>query len=181
MPIQYINDEGGKPAFVVIPYAEFLRGDSRVVRESEASSSDSLLDTDGWFVRLPHGGPGARIDLRQFVDAWQRRGTIWMLAINKRRQAYEKFTGDALNGLDAIIRRCFLPKDSPYQNTMQATTAVVDALVETGIFSRTVESMPGYYRPVQCIRINEERAAEFLRDHGGPEVPLDIHHFVLPV
>jgi hypothetical protein len=40
--------------------------------------------------------------------------------------------------------------------------------------------MPGYYRPVQCIRINEEKAAEFLQQHGGPDDPLDIHRFVLP-
>ncbi|KVG31421.1 hypothetical protein [Burkholderia diffusa] len=180
MPLQYINGADGKPAFVVIPYAEYSRIDSPVVAESEASASDSLLSADGLFIRLPHGGPDAKIDLRQFIDAWARRGTISVLAINKRRQAYEKFEGEALNGLDAILRRCFLPKDSPYQNTMQATTAVVDALVETGVFSRSLESMPGYYRPVQCIRINEEKAAEFLQKHGKPNDPLDIHRFVLP-
>lgn len=180
MPLQYINGADGKPAFVVIPYAEFSRGDSPVVAEGEASASDSLLSDDGLFIRLPHGGPDAKIDLLQFIDAWARRGTISVLAINKRRQAYEKFEGEALNGLDAILRRCFLPKDSPYKNTMQATTAVVDALVETGVFSRSLESMLGYYRPVQCIRINEEKAAEFLQKHGKPNAPLDIHRFVLP-
>ena len=102
------------------------------------------------------------------------------LAINKRRQAYDKFEGEAVNGLDAILRRCFLPENSPYKNTMQATTAVVDALVETGIFSRSIEAMTGYYRPVQCIRIDEERAKAFLQKHGRPENPLDLHHFMLP-
>jgi hypothetical protein len=180
MPLQYINGADGKPAFVVIPYAEFLHGGSSVVAESEAPASNSLLSSDGLFIRLPHGGPDAKIDLLRFIDAWARRGTISVLAINKRRQAYAKFEGEALNGLDAILRRCFLPKDSPYQNTMQATTAVVDALVETGIFSQSLESMPGYYRPVQCLRINEEKAREFLKMHGKPNNPIDIHRFVLP-
>ncbi len=180
MPFQYINDADGKPVFVVIPYAELSRGDSPAVAESNAGASDSLLSDDGLFIRLPHGGPNARVDLLQFIDAWARRGTISVLAINKRRQTYEEFEGEARNGLDAILRRCFLPKDSPYKNTMQATTAVVDALIETGVFSRSIESMPGYYRPVQCIRLNEEKAAEFLQKHGKPNAPLDIQRFVLP-
>ena len=96
------------------------------------------------------------------------------------REFYDKFEGEAVNGLDAILRRCFLPENSPYKNTMQATTAVVDALVETGIFSRSIEAMTGYYRPVQCIRIDEERAKAFLQKHGRPENPLDLHHFMLP-
>ncbi|PAJ82857.1 hypothetical protein [Burkholderia ubonensis] len=180
MPLQYINGADGKPAFVVIPYDEFSHCDTTVVATSEASTSDSLLSADGLFIRLPHGGPGAQIDLRQFIDAWVRRGTIWVMAVNKRRQAYDKFLGDGRNGLDAILRRCFLPKDSPYKNTMQATTAVVDALGETGVFSRSIEPIPGYYRPVQAIRINDEKAMEFLQKHGKPENPLYIHEFVLP-
>jgi hypothetical protein len=180
MAIQYINGADGMPAFVVIPYAEFSRSDSPVVAEGVASTSNSLLSNDGLFIRLPHGGPDVKIDLRKFIDAWTRRGTISVLAITQRRQAYDTFEGEALNGLDAILRRCFLPKDSPYKNTMQATKAVVDALVETGVFLRSTESMPGYYRPVQCIRINEEKALEFLALHGKPNRPLDIHHFMLP-
>ena len=178
---QYINGADGQPAFVVIPYAEFSRDQSQVEAKShEEFASDSLLSADGLFVRLPHGGPDARMDLRQFIDAWVRRGTISVLAIYKKQQAYEKFKNEAQNGLDAILRRCFLPKDSPYINTMQATTAVVDALVETGVFSQSLESMPGFYRPVQCIRINDEKAVEFLHTHGKPTHPLDIHRFVLP-
>ncbi|MBV7538325.1 hypothetical protein KW842_21350 [Duganella sp. sic0402] len=177
---QFINDIEGKPAFVVIPYAEYLRSHAGTVGEPDVSASDSMLSVDGRFIRLPHGGQGAQIDLVRFVDAWMRRGTISVLAINKRRQAYENFEGDALNGLDAIVRRCFLPTDSPYKNTMQATTAVVDAFVESGLFSRSVEQMNGYYRPVQCIRLNERNAADFLQKHGRPNDPLDVHQFVLP-
>lgn len=180
MPLQYINGADGKPAFVVIPYAEFSHGDSPAECEASTSHSHSLLSANGLFIRLPHGGPDAQIDLLQFIDAWMRRGTLSMLAVNKRYQAYEKFEGEALNGLDAILRRCFLPKDSPYHNTMQASTAVVDAFVETGVFSRNLESMPGYYRPVQCIRINVEMAEHFLEKHGKPNNSLDIHRFLLP-
>ncbi|SHN36884.1 hypothetical protein SAMN05192549_108235 [Duganella sacchari] len=179
MPVQFINDAEGRPLFVVIPYAEYARS-SLSTTECEIAASPSLLSPDGLFIQLPHGGPGAQIDLRQFVDAWTRRGTISVLAVSKRRQTYASFEGEARNGLDAIVRRCFLPDDSPYKNTMQATTAVVDAFVETGIFSLSIESMPGYYRPVQCIRINEENAVAFLQQHGRPTHPLDVHDFVLP-
>lgn len=178
MPFQYINGANGKLEFVVIPYAEYLCDSSPAVAEREASASDSQLSADGLFIRLLHGGPDAKIDLRQFIDAWVQRGTISVLAISKRRQAYGKFEGEVLNGLDAILRRCFLPKNSPYQNTMQATTAMVDALVETGVFSRSLEPMPGYYRPVQCIRIDEERALAFLRKYGEPDEPL--RDFLVP-
>lgn len=181
MSRQYIYGADGKPAFVVIPFDEYSRGDIAAVERPEASTSEPLLSPDGRFIRLPQGGLNAQIDLVQFIDAWMRRGTISMisvLAIGKRRLAYANFEGAALNGLDAILRRCFLPVASPYQNTMQATTAVVDALVETGVFERSVEPMDGYYRPVQCIRIKEDRAEAFLQKHGKPKQPLPLDRFM---
>jgi len=181
MSHQYIYGADGEPAFVVIPYAEYLLSNGCSVTESQEIVTNSLLTADGLFVRLPYGGPGASIDLVQFIDAWMRRGTISMLAISKRRQGYDRFQGEAVNGLDAILRRCFLPKDSPYRNVMQATTGVVDALVETGVFAYSVESMPGYYRPVQCIRIDVDKAKDFLQKNGPAKNPLDVHEFILPV
>lgn len=181
MSHQYIYGADGEPAFVVIPYAEYLRNNGSGSAEGQEIATSSLLTADGLFVRLPYGGPGAAIDLVQFIDAWMQRGTISMLAISKRRQGYDRFKGEAVNGLDAILRRCFLPKDSPYRNVMQATTAVVDALVETGVFAYSVEAMPGYYRPVQCIRIDREKAKEFLQKNGPAKNPLCVHEFILPV
>lgn len=176
---QFINGPDGTPAFAVIPYADFLALEGRD-EGNTTSSSDSLLSEDGLYITLPHGGPGARLDLRQFIDAWVRRGTISVLAVNKRQQGLSKFTGDAANSLDPILRRCFLPEGSPYVNSMQATTPVVDALVETGVFHKTVQHMPGFYRAVQCIAIDEDKAREFLRKHGRPTVKIDIHKFILP-
>jgi len=178
MPLQFINGADGKPAFVVIPFDEFSRGEPAPAAETAPLSPESLLSTDGRFVGLPHGGPGAQIDLRQFIDAWVRRGTT-VMAINKRQQAYSKFVGDGRNALDPILRRCFLPIGSPYANSMQATTAVVDALAQTDVFERTTEAQDGYYRPVQCIRINEAKAIEYLRTHGEPEHAIDLDHFML--
>lgn len=176
---QFITGPDGNPVFAVIPYAEFLALESQGEKDATSHSS-SLLSEDGLYITLPHGGPGARLDLRQFIDAWVRRGTISMMAVNKRQQGLAKFTGEAVNSLDPILRRCFLPEGSPYVNSMQATTQVVEALVQTGVFRQTVESMPGFYRPVQCIAIDEEKAVEFLRKHGGPDVKIDIHKFILP-
>jgi len=180
MSLQFINDANGNPAYVVIPYEEYQRNETMNIDADETKVSTSLLSTDGLYVTLPHGGPGAKIDLRRFIDAWVRRGTNWVVAISKRQQAYDKFENELKNGLDAILRRCFLPPNSPYMNTMQATTAVVDALVETGVFRYSIEKIPGYYRAVQCIHINVEEALEFLEKNGHPENPLDVHFFVLP-
>jgi hypothetical protein len=178
-PAQFINGPDGTPAFAVIAYADYLALEDQE-KKTPTGSSDSLLSEDGLYITLPHGGPGARLDLRQFIDAWVRRGTITIMAVNKRQQGLSKFTGEAVNSLDPILRRCFLPEGSPYVNSMQATTPVVEALVQTGVFRQTVESMPGFYRAVQCIAIDQERAVEFLRKHGGPDVEIDIHKFILP-
>lgn len=176
--IQYINDSQGKPAFAVIPIADFVAMGTSAAPSLEERSS--LLSEDGLSISLPHGG-GAVIDLRQFIYAWIRRGTVSMsMPVNKRRQRYDEFSHETINTLDPVLRRCFLPADSPYRNTMQATTAVVDALVETGVFELVTNSHPGFYRPVQCLRIDEVAANEFIKEHGKPTLALDPHVFCLP-
>lgn len=175
MPPQFINAPDGTPLFVVLPYAEFKKMENP---ENATEAPASLLSSDGLTIRLPNGGPGATLDLVQFVDVWVRNGTVSM-AINKRQQPYDQFPREQINSLDPILRRCFLPKDSPYKNSMQATSAVVDALVETGLFSQTLEKWKGWYRPVQCIRIDEEKALAFLRQHGAPKVRVDTHDFAI--
>lgn len=158
-----------------------------------APAVDSLLSADGLFVTLPHGGPDAKIDLHRLGHALYQRGTTLtvlpvgedgepqrLLPIAKKTQKLDDFTGGPANGLDAILRRCFLPVGSPYQNTMQATNAVVDALVETGLFSRTVQPMPGFYRPVQCLAINERALVEFVERLGPPKDPIPLDRLLVP-
>ncbi|WP_176050836.1 hypothetical protein [Burkholderia sp. BCC1644] len=183
MPVQFIHDADGKPVYAVIPIDEYSKMKDAYVTGESPSTQESLLSADLLYITLPHGGPDARIDMRQFVEAWLSRGTSFValpMPVNKRRQVYSKFIGNGLNTLDPILRRCFLPDRSPYANTMQATNAVVDALEQTGVFTRTVEGYDGFYRPVQCIRINEEKAREFLQVHGQPKERLDPSLFILP-
>lgn len=176
-PLQFINGDDGRPAFVVIPFAEFSRDYAPVAEAAAPPASESLLSADGLFIRLPHGGRDARLDLRQFIDAWVRNGTVSM-AINKRQQPYAKFEYKFLNSLDPILRRCFLPKDSPYRDTMQATTAVVEALLETGLFTLVMDKKD-YYRPVQCLKIDEEKAVAFW-EKNKPSQQINLDEFCLP-
>ncbi|MCZ2903226.1 hypothetical protein [Burkholderia thailandensis] len=157
-----------------------------------APAVESLLSADGLFVTLPYGGPEAQIDLHRFAHALCQRGTTLtvlpigkhgepqkLLPIAKKTQKLDDFTGGPANGLDSILRRCFLPKGSPYQNTMQATNAVVDALVETSLFSRTVQAMSGFYRPVQCLAINERELSEFVERLGQPKDPIALERLIV--
>lgn len=167
--LQYINDDNGKPLFVVLPINVY-RNLIDLAGVDDIPDS-SLLSSDGTRIELPHGGPGAYIDLIQFADFIDRCGVIDM-AINQRAQAYDKFPYDQLNSLDPLIRRAFLPETSPYRNTMQATTAVVDALVESGLFKRTKRSYDHYYRPVNAIETNKESLIKFFETKGHPKNPL---------
>lgn len=192
----YLTDSAGKRTHIVMTIEEFEQNYAPVGTASATSAApavESLLSADGRFVTLPHGGPDAKIDLHRLGDALCRRGTTLtvlpvgkdgepqkLLPIAKKTQKLDDFTGGPANGLDAILRRCFLPEGSPYQNTMQATNAVVDALVETGLFSRTVQSMPGFYRPVQCLAINERELVEFVERLGPLEDPIPLERFLVP-
>ncbi|WP_186214102.1 hypothetical protein [Burkholderia gladioli] len=195
-PIQYVNASDGTPTHVIIPINEFKRdyvpvGSTNV---ATASESESLLSADKLFIKLPHGGPNAKIDVHAFAHAFCRRGTtdtvLPVVPIAKKTQKLADFEGTRddnkrvvvgpINGLDAMLRRCCLPEGSPYRDTMQATTAVVDALVETGLFKRTTQTMDGFYRPVQCLSVVQEKIIAFVNDLGEPKNPIDPHRLVLP-
>ncbi|MEX3919389.1 hypothetical protein AB4Y43_24615 [Paraburkholderia sp. BR10872] len=196
-PIQYANASDGTRTHVIIPVDEFERDYVRVGTTNAAPVSDfvpeSLLSADKLFIKLPHGGPDAKIDVHAFAHAFCRRGTtdtvLPVVPIAKKTQKLTDFeakrddnnkTVGPINGLDAMLRRCCLPEGSPYRDTMQATTAVVDALVETGLFKRTTQTMPGFYRPVQCLSVVLEKILTFVNDHGEPENPIDPHLLIVP-
>ncbi|MDN7487542.1 MULTISPECIES: hypothetical protein [Burkholderia] len=196
-PIQYVNASDGTPTHVIIPVDEFERDYVRIDTTHAAPESEpareSLLSADKLFIKLPHGGPDAKIDVHAFAHAFCRRGTtdtvLPVVPIAKKTQKLADFEAKRdgnnnmvgpINGLDAMLRRCCLPEGSPYRDTMQATTAVVDALVETGLFKRTTQSMPGFYRAVQCLSVVEEKIVAFVDDHGEPDNPIDPNLLIIP-
>jgi len=122
-------------------------------------------------IALPHSG-GATLDLARFISYWQRFNIVRM-PVGARAQRYDRFPTEQLNSLDPVLRRVFLPSNSPYKNTMQAVSSVVDALIATGIFHLTVAACPGYYRPVQVLEINNAKANAYLEDCGNPPAEFD--------
>ena len=170
--IQFLSNENGEPVFAVLPiatYRELIAGRDAGDQPTAQSKSLSLLSADGRYVRLPHGGPHARLDVLRLADLCARKG-ISRLAIGKRAQALNLFSReDVRHGLDPLIRSFFLPKDSPYRNTMQAVNDVVDALVETGIFDHAKVQFPHYGRAVNSLEVNKAALQAFLEKHG----PLD--------
>lgn len=172
--IQFLSNENGEPVFAVLPiatYRELVAGrhDGAISDRPALPQSPSLLSADGRYVRLPHGGPNARLDVLRLVDLCARK-EISCLAIGKRAQALDLFSReDVRHGLDPLIRSYFLPKDSPYKNTMQAVNDVVDALIETGIFDHAKMRFPHYGRAVNSLKVNPAALKAFLEEHG----PLD--------
>lgn len=166
--VQFILNEQGKPAFAVIPYSSYheLIKDKDIAPEMTVAST--LISEDGLRIRLPQGGPGAEIDLIKLVD-YCRSSHILSMSINARQQTLDKFDSKQLGSLDYLLRTQFLPKGSPYRNTMQATTEVVDALVQTGIFLRTKRNFPEYYRPVLALDYLADKGNEFMK---GRKIPL---------
>lgn len=164
--VQFILDQNEAPVFAVLPFAEYTRLIGNQNNPEEALGSPSLLSADRRFIRLPHGGPGAKLDVLAFVK-WLEKRSIINMAVNQRAQTLDKFPHDQMSTLDPVIRTWFLPEGSPYKNTMQATTDVVDALVETGMFTRTKQVYEYFYRPVNAIEVNWEKATEFLKEHDN--------------
>lgn len=172
--IQFLSNENGEPVFAVLPIATYrelvaARHDDAIGDRPASQQSPSLLSADGRYVRLPHGGPNARLDVLRLADLCARK-EISCLAIGKRAQALNLFSMEEVrHGLDPLIRSFFLPKDSPYRNTMQAVNDVVDALVATGIFDHAKVRFPHYGRAVNSLKVNKVALQAFLEKHG----PLD--------
>ncbi|WP_440779449.1 hypothetical protein ACTACN_17190 [Pseudomonas syringae] len=186
---QFIYDDTQQPQYAILPFAEYKR---LIGEDQSASPKASLLSNDGLSIRLPNGGPGAAIDLPRFVDYWARSGLLSM-PINQRAKRFDQFEQFELFSLEPFIRGCFLSKDSSYKNTMQVTTEVIAALVETGMFKEVrfdkaqmkegqlfdrakalvkEEDLHKYSRTVKCLEIVESEVLKFLKahPHKGPSI-----------
>lgn len=171
-PAQFLLDSTGKPQFAVLPYDTYVALVKAAGETFLLGSQESLLSPDRTKIKLPHGGPGAYLDLVAFAHYWNKRG--WRdMAINQRAQSLEKFPTDQENTLDPFIRRHFLPGNSPYKNTMQAVAAVVDALVESGLFTRIKKRYPFFYRPVNAIESRADSFKQYLSEQGEPTKPIE--------
>jgi hypothetical protein len=166
--VQLILNDQEKPIFAVLPYQAYLDLIKDKDIPEELTVASSLISSDGLKIRLPYGGPGAEIDLIRLVD-YCRRASMISMSINARQQTLDKFESNQLGSLEYLLRTQFLPKDSPYKNTMQATSDVVDALEQTGIFRRSKREFPGYYRPVLALDYIADQGEEFMR---GRKLPL---------
>jgi hypothetical protein len=163
--VQFINGRDGRPQFAVIPYEDYRR---MAKADDAAFERVCLLSPDRTKISLPNGGPGAYLDLRMLAGHFARHA-LESMAINQRAQTLDKFPYDQNNTLDPIIRRYMLVSDSPYKDTMQATTEVVDALVESGLFTRSKIKLPAFYRPVNAIASVASAIREFLAEKGVPQ------------
>ncbi|TWI52975.1 hypothetical protein IQ22_02810 [Pseudomonas duriflava] len=155
--VQFIHDKEGNPVFAVLPidsYRRIVSGDSAL--QAEAVVKPSLLTEEDLMIKLPYAGPVGFLDIRQLVKYLDSKG-IRDLAINQRAQKLDKYPEEQKMTLDPIIRRDFLPANSPYRNTMQATAEVVDALVESGFFRRTKKKYPFFARAVNALELVEEK------------------------
>jgi|GEM_PF-595966 hypothetical protein len=184
---QFIYDDAQQPLYAILPFSEYKR---LLGEHQPAPQKPSLLSADGLSVRLPNGGPGASIDLPRFVDYWARSGLLSM-PINQRAKRFDQFEQSELFSLEPFIRGCFLPKDSSYKNTMQVTTEVIAALVDTGMFKEVrfdqaklkegqrfdrddalvkEKDLHKYSRTVKCLEIVESEVIKFLNahPHKGP-------------
>lgn len=171
---QFIIGMDGKPQFAVLTYNDYV-GLIEATGEGTQLAPPGLINADRSKITLPNGGPGAHIDLTRLADYFQRRGTI-NLAVNQRAQSLDKFPQNQRDTLEPFIRRHFLPPDSPYRNTMQVTTELVDALVETGMFKLIKHSYPDlFYRPVKALEIVVPVLLEYLKTKGPATNPIELY------
>ncbi|MBD8493839.1 hypothetical protein [Pseudomonas syringae] len=179
LDVQFINDHTGKPAFAVLPIHQY---EVLMLNHPMADDLPTPLIKDGRYIALPESD-GDYIDLVRLVKHCLDQATVSMsadddyseklemyrasLPVNARTQSLERFESQFAGGLDPLIRRYFLREDSPYKNTMQATTEVVDALVKTGIFKRTKRKFD-FYRPVNALDFDQDAGKAYLV--GKPDV-----------
>ena len=177
---QLIYDANNNPVFAVIPYSEYVKMSHLVADKLEQPSP--LFSKDSLFIDLPHGGQNASIDLIVLASYCQNCN-ITAIPIGARQQRLSKFNHNQLGALDPLLRMCFLSPSSPYRNTMQATTEVIEALVQTGLFTRTrkdfnnPEKSQQFYRPVNALNVNKKEVEEFLKINAQPKFEIPCNYW----
>lgn len=169
--IQFLLGSDHQPVFAVLPYEEY-RKLLKLASENQTATPRPSSDKHKT-VPLPHGGPGASLDLVRLA-AYCIQHDIESIAVNMRAQSYDKFPPNQLNTLDPLIRREFLPQGSPYKNTMQATTELVNSLVDSGLFINAKRHFPGFYRPVNALDVCRDAMGAFWVANGSPESQIEL-------
>ncbi len=165
---QFILDNDGNAIFAVLPIEDYrsLTGSMVNVGEGESAKEKpllaSLVNTDDWTLKLPFGGSFATIMIADLILVMEKH-QMKDLAINQRAQSYDKFPEDQLLTLDPILRRLLPAAAAGYRNTMQATTDVVDSLIDCGLFIRTRKKYPYSSRVVNALEIVAEKKDEILQ------------------
>lgn len=167
--ISFIVDAQGSKQSVVISmelYSQLLptiRGLKQRERQNDGGSISSLIVDKGTAILLPYGG-GEKLSLVKLVDYLLDK-KLTSLAINNRAQHLHDYDKKYLETtLDPIVRGVFLSKEA-YKNTMQVTTAVVDALEDTGLFIRERKLYDNFTRTVNGVRLDVEKCKAFLAKH----------------
>lgn len=205
--VQFITDDNGIPIYAVIPISHYealtmhytaieeapspLIQDDRYILLPEAPGERiDLYRLVDYCLRQALVAFAADDDREQTLKDYLKTLPVEIseealsefkkgIPINARTQALRVFEKEFSAGLDPLIRRHFLPKDSPYRNTMQATTAVVDALVKTGLFSRSKRKF-NFYRPVNALDFNLEAAREFMKGKEVPKPQIEVYFWLYP-
>jgi hypothetical protein len=167
--ISFIVDAQGNKQSVVISmelYSQILptiRELKQRERQNDCGSTSSLIVDNGTAILLPYGG-GEKLSLVELVD-YLLCNNLTSLAINNRAQHLRDYPSKHLKTtLDPIVRGVFLRKEA-YRNTMQVTTAVVDALEDTGLFIRERKAYDNFTRTVNGVRLDIEKCKAFLAEH----------------
>lgn len=150
--VQFLHNQFGEAIFAILPietYKALLLGSSQETAEQVKTSPLLFGEGDNLSVRLPYGGPDAAVKIKDIISKFKNLGVNEM-AVNARAQSLDKFSEDQQHTLDPVLRR-MLPHS--YQNTMQATKDVVDALVASGYFKLDRRKFPYSDRAVKSITL----------------------------
>lgn len=159
---QFILDNDGNAIFAVLPIDHYRALTGAGQQAKETPQAASLVNTEDWTLKLPFGGMFATIrlvDLLVLMDKHQMKD----LAINQRAQSYDKFPQDQMLTLDPILRSLLPPAAAAYKNTMQATTEVVDSLVNCGLFTRIRKKYDYSSRTVNALEVVQDKKLEILK------------------
>jgi hypothetical protein len=152
------HDASGNPTQVLMSWVEYQK-----LLSGKPKLDGAALQTNPNEIRLPGAGNYALnvVDLVARLKTWG----FSIIPICARAKKLTEFEGYEKNSLEYVIRADILGPESPYHNTMQCTTLVIEALVHSGWFERCKDKGPRYsdgrpfvetyYRAVMCLKIKD--------------------------